>query len=200
MIAHHLIALFVSVATASTALADEGELQLSVAPTFELLARHQRLNRGGGVDLRAAYGLRDWLAVELSAGCERFISLRDEAYTYAGEAASLYYDVNRCAVVPSVSLRYGNRFELGVTAGVGYRFEQHSKQEVVTAGEPEIRLARPANNTVHDGVVTGRLSLDYRAYDWLAVGAFVGASLPLLRRAPEMSLSGGVGGSILFYP
>jgi len=91
-----LFVFFCVITSASAALADEAELQLSAAPVFSLVNRYGNVNHGAGGTLVVRYGLRDHIFVEGSIACDRLNGLRDASLSYHQVPAKQYYNATRC--------------------------------------------------------------------------------------------------------
>jgi hypothetical protein len=166
------LALATSLLSAPPAWGDAMELEVSLAPTFALIDRHDALARGAGGGVRVGYGVlpyNDVLSVEAALGCERFNKLDAEGVEVDRVVGVLQYDATRCTFGPAVALRYGARLVGTGALGAAYRYERRTNRDFGTLGNTHVAYLE--DESVHELVFSLRGGVEYRVIDLFAVGA-----------------------------
>ena len=193
-----LLGFFIATCHCAVALGDEGELIAGGQLTAHAVQR-QNLVPFAGLGGHVLYGLSDFVDVGGIVDCQTSQGARGKAITIQGQSATKYYDAVRCAVQPSIVVRYGSRYILGLQIAGGYGFE--GRHTIQYLSPQNIVLREDSSTLKHNLLASSVLSFDIRVVEHVRVGAFADVRIIALGSSRGKALlGGGLRASYAWFP
>jgi len=181
-----IVALATLAADASPALADEYEWQIGVAPGATIAWRDGHADLGISARTIAQYGLLDSLALEVSGSCDYVPGVSSKQSDSEYLTSPIFHDMQRCTLVPALVGRFGRRWVISISGGLGYRYERHTNREGFSRSG-EFVPVEPVE-TRHLMIIESGIGMELRVREVFGVGGILRAAVPINSSSREANV------------